>query len=147
MTYYNQGGIAEVFEKREYSGSLFYFQYGNLYKVCNINTYVQRYTEECIISTVIFVPQQNCSPCVPNNQSCSQVVLCLSVNVIFKSSEQYVKQYRSSSRVSSSWTLSIQQIQSDLFACLNGTCWCWMLLKTWECLKQSVIMNRGEDGE
>lgn len=147
MAYYNQGEVVEVFEKWGYLGSLFYFQYGNLYKVGNLNTYVQRNMEECIILKGIFVPQQNCSPCVPNNQSCSWVVHCLSVNVIFKSSEQYVKYYRSLSWVSSSRTLSIQQIQSDLFTCLNGTCWCWLLLKIWECLKQFVIMNRAEDGE
>lgn len=75
----------EVFVKWGCSGSLFYFQYGSLYKVCNLNTYDQRYMEECIISKGIFVPQQNRSPCVPNNQSCCRVVHCLSVNAIFKS--------------------------------------------------------------
>lgn len=91
MTCYNQGRIVEVFEKWGYSGSLFYFQYGSLHKVCNLNTYDQKYAEGWIISKDIFVPQQNHSPCMPNNHSCSQVVHCLSANVIFKSSEQYVK--------------------------------------------------------
>lgn len=75
----------------------------------------------------------------------SELFLTLSIDV-FESSEWYVK-WRSSRWGSFSRTLSIQQIQNDLFTCLNRSCWCWMLLKIWWCLKQSLIMTRAETGK